>query len=67
MAVVDDLIAYKARLTAQLAALDIGPDYSLDGQSVQKSQMRKEILDEIERLNELILQEQPFSIRTQQW
>lgn len=61
MAVVDDLITAKEKIAAILAASP-GPDYSLDGQSVSRSQL----LDQLAKLNELIQIEQgPFELLTQ--
>lgn len=65
MAVVDNLIARKAAIAAELAVGPSKPSYTLNGQNVQWTEYRKSLLDELVQLNILINQEQPWLIRTQ--
>jgi hypothetical protein len=60
----DQLLQRKENILAELAAFPPGPDYSVGGQSIQKVAHRKALLDELQQLNQLIVQEQPFEIRT---
>lgn len=61
----DNLKARKSAVLTELAAMGTKPDYSIDGQSVQWTSYRLSLLNELQMLNELIEQTEPYDIRTQ--
>lgn len=54
MAYLDDLIAARDRIAAELAAGDIAPAYSIDGQAVDWTAYRRALLEELKEYTELI-------------
>lgn len=50
----DNLETALTRVTRELAEGDIKPNYSINGQSVQWADYRQKLLDEAERLNQMI-------------
>ncbi len=54
MSELDALLARKATLLADLAALPSQPTYSIDGQWVDHTAFRHALLNELQKINELI-------------
>lgn len=50
----DNLETALTRVTRELAEGDIKPNYSINGQSVSWADYRQKLLDEAERLNQMI-------------
>jgi hypothetical protein len=61
------LAEQKSNLLAALLAdsLKPKPDYSIDGQTVSRSQWRKSLLDGIKEIDELIQVADPYELRGQ--
>lgn len=60
-----DLATYRAALVAELAAGNIKPSYSIDGQSVDWNGYRMHLLQMIREVNKTLVMLEPFEIRTQ--
>lgn len=64
MALVDDLIAERTRIMEALENTPIRPSYSVDGQSLNWGSHRKDLLDQLQQLNEMITALSPYVIST---
>jgi hypothetical protein len=50
----DNLRSRRDSIAATLAAMDTKPDYSIDGESIQHSANRQNLLSELERINKIL-------------
>lgn len=53
-----NLITRKSEIISALTTIGTAPDYSINGQSVQRSSNRRALLEELKTINELIAIEQ---------
>lgn len=61
----DNLLARRSAILAELATLTSRASYSIDGQSVDHNAYRKSLLDEMAAINELVDTAQgPFEVET---
>jgi cytochrome c556 len=65
--VAENLQTAKESIAAKLAAAAaaVGPSYSVDGQSVDRVAYMRSLREEMEAINALLTQEEPFEIRSE--